>query len=110
VTCRCENSISSRWRPLRVRIKYFASAREIAGLREETLEIEDSATVMDLLRALVNKHGDALKEYVFDPKTKDPRTHLQFLLNGRAIHMLQGFDTSLTNDCTLSIMPPVAGG
>jgi len=95
---------------LRVRVKFFAYAREITGTRDETLEVEDSATVLDLLKVLVNKHGDKLNEYLFDPKTGTPRSHLMFFVNGREISLSQGFDTVLTNDCSLTIIPPVSGG
>jgi len=93
-----------------VKVKFFASAREIAGAREEALEINDSSTVMDLLGLLANKHGDKLKDYLFDPQSGNPRPYLQFLLNNRSIFLLQGFGTTLTNDCILTILPPAAGG
>jgi MoaD family protein len=95
---------------LRVAVKFFAQARDIVGTRDEALDIEDSATVMDLLAMLVNRHGNKVKEYLFDPKTRTPRPHLKFFVNGREISMSRGFDTVLTNGCTLAIIPPVSGG
>jgi MoaD family protein len=99
------------WRILlKVTVKFFAQAREITRTRDETLEIEDSATVMSILRVLVNKHGDKLNEYLFDPKTSTARPHLKFFVDGREISLSQGFETALTDGCTLSIVPPVSGG
>jgi MoaD family protein len=95
---------------MRVTVKFFAHARDIAGTRDETLDVEDSATVMDFLKALVNKHGDKLKEYLFDPTTGAPRPHLKFFVDGREISLSRGFDTVLSNDCSLTIIPPVSGG
>ena len=91
-------------------MKFFAQAREITGTRNETLEAEDSATVMRVLRVLVNKHGDKLNEYLFDPKTDAPRPHLKFFVDGREISLSKGFETALTDGCSLSIVPPVSGG
>jgi len=93
---------------LRVRVKFFASARDIVGTREEVLDIQDSARVIDLLTLLAKKHGEKLKEYLFDTKTGNPRSYLQFLVNDRPI--TGDFSTPLMNDCVLMIFPPAGGG
>jgi MoaD family protein len=95
---------------LKVTVKFFAQAREITHTRDETLEVEGSATVMRILRMLVNEHGDKLSEYLFDPKAGTPKPHLKFFVDGREISMSQGFETVLTDGCSLSIVPPVSGG
>jgi molybdopterin converting factor small subunit len=51
-----------------------------------------------------------LKEYLFETKSDAPKPYLQFLVNDRPIHMLQGFSTLLAEDCVLAILPPAAGG
>jgi molybdopterin converting factor small subunit len=88
----------------------MALAREITGAREETIETDNSTTVMDLLRLLGEKHGERMREYLFDPATGKPHPYLQFLMDGRSIHMISGFETTLTSDSTLQIIPPVSGG
>lgn len=88
----------------------MAVAREITGTREETIETSNSSTIMDLLRLLAEKHGQRMREYLFDPATGKPRPYLQFLLDGRSVHMIDEFKTALTDDATLLIVPPVSGG
>lgn len=95
---------------LRVIVKFLAAAREKAGVREETLELEGAPTILEILRALVAKHGDKLKEYLFDPESGSPRAHLQFLLNGRSVSMMGGFSTVVREDATMMIFPPTSGG
>ena len=95
---------------MKVTVKFFAAGREIAGVREENFEVQDSATVRHLLRLLADKHGKQLEEYLFDPKTGEPRPHLTFLIDGRSVSMQQSFDTVLSDGCALAIVPPVAGG
>jgi MoaD family protein len=95
---------------LRVNVKFLAAAREKAGVREETLELEGSTTVLEILKALVAKHGDMLKEYLFDPESNSPRAHLQFLLNGRSVSMMGGFSAEVKEDATMMIFPPTSGG
>jgi MoaD family protein len=93
-----------------VTVRFFAYARDIVGTRDETLDVEDSTTVIDLLKLLANKHGDKLNEYLFDPRTGTPRPHLKFFVDGREISLSRGFETPLTNGCSLTIIPPVSGG
>ena len=95
---------------MKVRVRFFASAREIVGAREETIDVEESVALIDFLRLLVQRHGDKLKEYLFETKSDTPKPYLQFLVNDRPIHMLQGFGTLLAEDCVLAILPPAAGG
>lgn len=88
-------------------VKFPAKAREITGAREETLAIEHSATVLDILRMLVAKHGDKLNEYLFDPKSGNPRQHLRFLLNGQSVSASKVLPSV---DSVLLIFPPTSGG
>jgi MoaD family protein len=95
---------------LKVKVAYFAIVREITNQREETVDVKNSTTVLDLLRLIAEKHGNKMKEYIFDPKTDNPRPYLKFLLNEKAISSLNDFSTTLTSDSTLAIIPPVGGG
>ena len=91
-------------------MKYLAAAREITGTREETVETDKPSTIMDLLRLLAEKHGQKMRDYLFDSTTGKPKPHLRFLLDGRSVHMINEFDTMLSDEATLLIVPPVAGG
>jgi MoaD family protein len=95
---------------LKVTVKFLAAAREKAGVREETLQLEGATTVLEILKALAARHGDKLKEYLFDPESDSPRPHLQFLLNGRSVSMMGGFSAKVTEDATMMIFPPTSGG
>ncbi len=95
---------------MQVKVKYMAAAREITGTREETVETSNSSTIMDLLKLLVEKHGQKMRDYLFDPTTGKPRPHLRFLLDGKSVHMINAFDTELSDEATLLIVPSVAGG
>jgi MoaD family protein len=88
----------------------MAVAREITSTREETVEINKSSTIMDLLRLLVEKHGEKMRDYLFDQATGKPHQYLRFLLDGRSVHQINDFETALTDESTLLIVPPVSGG
>lgn len=95
---------------MRVKVKYLAAAREITGTREETVEAKNSSTIMDLLKLLGEKYGQKMHDYLFDPATGKPKQYLRFLLDGRSVHTINAFDTALSDESTLVIVPPVAGG
>lgn len=95
---------------MKIRVQYFASVRELVGLRQEILEVEEKATVLDVLRVLARRHGEEFREYVFNPGTESPRSHLQFLVNEDSISSLNGLSTVLLDNSSLAIFPPVAGG
>ena len=61
------------------------------------LELQGRVTVLEVLKTLAARHGDELGE---------PKSHLQFLLNGRSLAMLGGFSSEITEDVTMMIFPP----
>lgn len=93
-----------------VKVRFFASAREIAGISEETLELENGATVRSLIEFLIQKFGPRLANYLLHEKTRLPRGNLQFLIDGQNIDSLKGVSTELRDGNTLAIIPPVGGG
>jgi MoaD family protein len=95
---------------MKVRIRYFASLRELTSLREEMLEVGEGTTVLDVLNQLAGRHGERFREYVFDHETGNPRPYLQFLLDEKSILIMSGLSTVLKGDCEFAIIPPVGGG
>jgi len=95
---------------LQINVKYVAVAREITGVREEVIEISNPSTVLDLLEVISERHGARMRDYLFEASAGKPHPHLQFLLNDKSIHMMDGFETRLIDSSTLVIVPPVSGG
>jgi sulfur-carrier protein len=97
---------------MHVKIRFFTSLREIVGKREETLNFPGSikVTVDAALRALSEKYGAPFVEYVYNAQTGQPKSFLQFLINGNSTSTLDGFETELESGDVLAILPPVGGG
>jgi MoaD family protein len=95
---------------MKVKVKFFAALREIAGLKEADIELSEGATVTNLLDELSSQFGEPFKKYVYDEKTGKPRGYLQFLLDGRNISNVGGFNTKLKGGESFAIIPPVGGG
>jgi len=95
---------------MKVKVKFFALVRELTGKREEEVDLDDKATVRTLLDRLVDEYGPKFHSYLFDAASKEPRGHLQFLIDGRNIALMQGLDTILRDGNSFAILPPVGGG
>lgn len=81
-----------------VAVRYFAAARAAAGVEIEKVRLSADATVEDLLDAVCATHGAELSR-VLD--------RCSFLLNEVAV---RDRTVSVTEDATLDVLPPFAGG
>ncbi len=97
---------------MKVVVRFFTTLREIVGNREETLTFneEERVSVDLVLKTLSSKYGKPFTEYVYDAKTGQPKSFLQFLINGTSTATLKGLETELTDGAVLAILPPVGGG
>ena len=94
---------------MKVTVKFFTTLREITGKKEEDIESSSALSVNELLSHLSEEYGRTFAEYVYDKKGK-PRNYLQFLINGKSITTLRGFETKLKEGDEVAIIPPVGGG
>jgi MoaD family protein len=94
---------------MNVEVRFFTSLREITGKKVDEIQLQNLITVEELLTLLSEKHGKKFNEYVYDKKGK-VQGFLSFLVNGKNINVLQGFDTKLKQGDTIAILPPVGGG
>lgn len=81
---------------MNIRIRYFASLREIVGKGEETLSLEDNTTVADVKTLLQTRY----------PRLETP---LQRVVNAINAHYAPG-ETPLHDGDELVFIPPTGGG
>ncbi|MFO0685749.1 MAG: molybdopterin converting factor subunit 1 [Sandaracinus sp.] len=81
---------------MKVRVLYFAVARELAGTREEELELEAPATIAEARRAIERAH----------PALGARDARLRVAKN----ESFAGDAEPLADGDVLAILPPVAGG
>jgi molybdopterin converting factor small subunit len=58
------------WAPLKVKVRYFTTLRELARTMEEEIEMENGATISDLFEKIVLKYGEAAFNYLYDKKKR----------------------------------------
>jgi len=99
-------------RALKVSVRFFTTLREITGKREENMAFENAGntTINSVLDRLAKRYGKEFVEYVYDSKTGQVKSFLQFLVNGRSTRTSDGLNTRLADGDVLAIIPPVGGG
>lgn len=88
-------------------MKFFATVREITGMKSKEME---ASTIKDLLEALKVSFGPRFTNTVFDDKTGRLKQFYSCMINGKRIELLNGYDTELTDNDAVALFPPVGGG
>lgn len=81
-----------------VTVRYFAAARAAAGVSHEDVDVGDGATVAEVLEAVADRHGEALRKVL---------AACSFLLDSVAV---RDRATPLRSGAELDVLPPFAGG
>lgn len=81
---------------LRVRVLYFASAREIASKSSEGMDLPAGSSLRDLARDLISRH----------PRLKKLERSIKFSINFDVAEP----DAVLEDGDEVGVLPPVAGG
>lgn len=75
----------------------------------ETLQFNSGdTTVRHVLEKLAQRNGRDFQDYLFKEKTV--RNHLQILLNGRSVSLMEQLETPVKDGDEIAIVPPVGGG
>mgnify|MGYP002397250609 CR=1 FL=1 len=90
-------------------IEYFLTFREQTGRKSEVIEVEEGATVGNLLNRVADKYGEEFRDALLD-RGGNLREYVRILIDGRDVQGLDDLSTKLHANCTVSIFPPVGGG
>lgn len=85
----------TRTRAITIRVRYFAQAREFAGVKEEQFELPVASHIQEAVSVVVGRH----------PRLGEMPT-TRVMVNGR---MIDG-DVELEDGDVLVLVPPIAGG
>jgi len=98
-------------RRVQVTVEYLGYIKQALNAEQsELITLRDKATVEDLLTLLAEKHGDAFKKAIFDPKEAEMKPHHILAVNGLLINQLGDLRAKLKDGDHLVVMPVVTGG
>jgi molybdopterin synthase catalytic subunit len=81
---------------MKVKVLYFATLRDRSGVREETFELPDDSTVLDIKHAVVERHPEV-----------EPSLETSICAVNREF---AGDEQVLANEDEIALFPPVSGG
>ncbi|MBA7714812.1 hypothetical protein ES703_123844 [subsurface metagenome] len=90
----------------RINVQFFATFRDIFGTKAMEIAVETGINIGELLNLVFDTQERRKK--IFDNGKVKP--YIIILKNGRHIQHLDGLETELKEDDTISIFPPIAGG
>lgn len=96
---------------MKVKVEYLGHIRNIIGSgRQEEVEIEEEASIADLLMALSEKYGQPFKKAVYEKRGTDVKSNYIITVNGYLLNQLSGIETKLQNGDEITLLPIVSGG
>jgi molybdopterin synthase sulfur carrier subunit len=91
-----------------MKVKLFATLRQLVGAKEIEVGLEVGDTVGSVLTRLVADYP-VLRGHILDDEG-NLEAYINVFVNGRSMRFLDSLNTSLSEDDVLAIFPPVAGG
>jgi molybdopterin synthase sulfur carrier subunit len=88
-------------------VKFFATVREITGVKSIELEADNIKELLDLL---VQTYGTKFKETTLNKDTGELKQFFSCMVNGKRIELLDGYATILKDNDSVALFPPVGGG
>jgi molybdopterin synthase sulfur carrier subunit len=91
----------------RVTVKFFATVREVTGVKSIVVQAD---TIKDLLDTLNATYGKSFTSAVMDVDTGKLKQFYSCMVNGKRIELLNGYETKLSDNDAVALFPPVGGG
>jgi len=95
---------------MKVKVQYLGFIKNLIKRSEDEFELEDGASLSELLNQIAGIYGKAFQKEVYEPGLKDVKMGFVVTVNGVLVGQLQGVDTRLNNDDNIILMSLMSGG
>ncbi|MFW9795121.1 MAG: ubiquitin-like small modifier protein 1 [Candidatus Thorarchaeota archaeon] len=90
----------------RVIAKFFATVREVTGVRSAEFEASNIRELLEIL----SKTYPKFSETVLNDESGELKQFYSCMVNGKRIELLESYDTMLKDNDSIALFPPVGGG
>lgn len=91
-----------------MKLRYFATLQDVTRKKEEVWR-EPAETLAELIDALCRKYGSQFSRWISTAEEGEASLCI-VLINGQDYRSLNGLQTRLKEDDTITFFPPIAGG
>jgi len=95
---------------MRVKVHYLGLVKSYTRRSQDELDLEDDASLSELLDKLAADFGKPLNPEVYEPAKKEVKPTFTVMVNGIIIGQLNGVNTKLKNGDDIILMPLMTGG
>jgi len=95
---------------MKVKVQYLGFIKNLIKRSEDEFELEEDASLVELLNQIAGIYGKAFKKEVYEPGLKDVKMGFVVTVNGVLMGQLQGVDTQLNNGDNIILMSLMSGG
>jgi molybdopterin converting factor small subunit len=95
---------------MKVRVQYLGFIKNLINRREDEFELEEDASLAELLNKIAGMYGKPFQKEVFEPGLKDVKMGFVVTVNGVLMGQLQGVDTRLNDGDNIILMSLMSGG
>ncbi len=95
---------------MKIRVQYFGYIKNILNKKEECLELDEGASLSELLNKLARIHGAGFQKDVYEPGLMDVKMGFSVTVNGVLMGQLGGVHTKLAEGDNVILMSLMSGG
>jgi len=95
---------------MKVKVQYLGFIKNLIRRSVDELELEEDASLSELLNQIAGIYGKPFQKEVFEPGLKDVKMGFVVTVNGVLMGQLQGVDTRLNNGDNIILMSLMSGG
>jgi len=95
---------------MRVKVQYLGFIKNLIKRDEDEFELEEKASLSELLNKIVGMYGIPFKKEVYEQGLLDVKMGFVVTVNGILIGQLSGVDTELNNGDNVILMSLMSGG
>jgi len=95
---------------VKVKVQYLGFIKNLIKRSEDEFELEEGASLSELLNKIAAIYGKPFRKEVFEPGLKDVKMGFVVTVNGILMGQLNGVDTRLNNDDNVILMSLMSGG